>query len=60
MTTNSGILVTIYPKFYTKEKEIKKGKENQIKRRSFSTNWKAIIKEGETGKAKSEHTNTHL
>jgi hypothetical protein len=26
MTTNSGILVTIYPKFYTKEKEIKKEK----------------------------------
>jgi hypothetical protein len=26
MTTNLGILVTIYPKFYTKEKEIKKEK----------------------------------
>ena len=58
MTTNSGILVPIYPKFYTKEREIKKEKENQIKRQSFSTNWKAIIKEGETGKAKSEHTHT--
>jgi hypothetical protein len=41
-----------------KERERERERERQSKRQSFSTNWKAIIKEGETGKAKSEHTHT--